>query len=54
MKLKMKPSVPRRILLLLLCLALLLPQTVFAAGSKKASDAEIRVLLTRLNLKAEA
>ena len=44
----------RRLLLLLLCLALLLPQAALAAGSKKASDGEIRVLLTRLNLKAEA
>ncbi|MBP5727376.1 MAG: SpoIID/LytB domain-containing protein, partial [Clostridia bacterium] len=39
---------------LLLCLALLLPQAALAAGSKKASDGEIRVLLTRLNLKTEA
>ncbi len=54
MKLKLKPSVPRRILLLVLCLALLLPQAVFAAGSKKSSDAEIRVRLTRLSLKTEA
>ena len=51
---KLKPSrLPRRILLLLLCLALLLPQAGLAAG-KNASDAEIRVLLTRLNLADEA
>ena len=54
MKLKLNPSVLQRILLLALCLALLLPQAVFAAGSKKSSDAEIRVLLTRLSLKTEA
>ena len=42
----------RRILLLLLCLALTLPQAGLAAG-KNASDAEIRVLLTRLNLADE-
>ena len=43
-----------RILLLLSCLALLLSQVSPAAGAKKASDAEIRVLLTRLNLADEA
>jgi len=43
-----------RRILLLLCLALLLPQVSFAAGSKKSSDNEIRVLLTRLNLTDEA
>ena len=53
MKLKLNRSVLRQILLLLLCL-MLLPQAVFAAGTKKASDAEIRVLLTRLNLRTEA
>ena len=51
---KPKRSPLRRILLLLLCLALLLPQASLAAGSKKSSDNEIRVLLTRLNLKDEA
>ena len=51
---KLKPSrLPRRILLLLLCLALLLPQAGLAAG-KKSDGAEIRVLLTRLNLADEA
>ena len=53
MNLKPKPSALRRILLLLLCLALMLPRASLAAGSK-ASDNEIRVLLTRLNLKDEA
>ena len=43
----------RRILLLLLCLALLLPQASLAA-SRKTSEADIRVLLTRLNLTDEA
>ena len=42
----------QRILLLLLCLALL-PQASFAAGSKSASNADIRVRLTRLNLTDE-
>ena len=51
---KLKPSrLPRRILLLLLCLALTLPQAGLAAG-KKSDGAEIRVLLTRLNLADEA
>ena len=51
---KLKPSrFPRRILLLILCLALLLPQAGLAAG-KKSDGAEIRVLLTRLNLADEA
>ena len=51
---KLKPNrLPRRILLLLLCLALTLPQAGLAAG-KNASGAEIRVLLTRLNLADEA
>ena len=54
MNMKSKHTVPRRILLLLLCLALLLPQASLAAGTKKSSDSEIRVLLTRLNLKDEA
>ena len=50
---KLKPSrLPRRILLLLLCLALTLPQAGLAAG-KKSDGAEIRVLLTRLNLADE-
>ena len=49
-----KRTAPLRILLLILCLALLLPQASLAAGSKKPSDAGIRVLLTRLNLKDEA
>ena len=44
----------RRILPLLLCLALLLPQASLAAGSKKSADSGIRVLLTRLNLAGEA
>lgn len=50
-----KPKCPvlRRIFLLILCLALL-PQAALAAGSKKSSDNEIRVLLTRLNLTDEA
>ncbi len=51
---KLKPNrLPRRILLLLLCLALTLPQAGLAAG-KKSDGAEIRVLLTRLNLADEA
>ena len=54
MIIKPKRSVPRQVLLLLLCLALLVPQASFAAGSKKSSGNEIRVLLTRLNLKSEA
>ena len=54
MNFSIKHAAPRRILLLLLCLALLLPQAALAAGSKKASDNGIRVLLTRLNLKDEA
>ncbi len=54
MNMKSKHTAPRRILLLLLCLALLLPQVSLAAGSKKSSGNEIRVLLTRLNLKDEA
>ena len=54
MILKQKHPALRRMLLLLLCLALLLPQASLAAGSKKASDGEIRVLLTRLSLKTEA
>ena len=49
-----KRPVSLRILLLLLCLALSLPQASAAAGSGKAAGAEIRVLLTRLNLKDEA
>ena len=49
---KMLPAL-RRILLLLLCLALLLPQASLAA-SRKTSEADIRVLLTRLNLTDEA
>ena len=51
---KQKHPVPLRILLLLLCLTLLAPQASLAAGSKKVSGGEIRVLLTRLNLKNEA
>ena len=47
-------SAPRRILLLLLCIALALPLSALAAGSKKSSASEIRVLLTRLNLTDEA
>ena len=54
MILKAKHPVLRRMLMLLLCLALLLPQAALAAGSKKTSDGEIRVLLTRLSLKTEA
>ena len=48
-----RPAV-QRILLLLLCIALALPLSALAAGSKKSSDNEIRVLLTRLNLTDEA
>ena len=44
----------RRMLLLLLCLAMVLPQAALAAGTKKSSAAQIRVLLTRLNLADEA
>ena len=44
----------KRACLLLLCLALALPGASLAAGSKKTADAEIRVLLTRLNLADEA
>ena len=47
-------SALRRILLLLLCVALGLPHAALAAGSKKSSVNEIRVLLTRLNLTNEA
>ena len=47
-------SALRRILLLLLCIALALPLSALAAGSKKSSDNEIRVLLTRLALADEA
>ena len=47
---KKKLSVFPRILPLLLCLALLLPQAAPAAGSKASPGAEIRVMLTRLNL----
>ena len=47
-------SAPRRILLLLLCTMLALPLSALAAGSKKSSDNEIRVLLTRLDLADEA
>ena len=54
MNLRSKHTVARRVLLLLLCLALLLPQASLAAGSKKAPDNRIRVLLTRLNLTDEA
>ena len=44
-----------RILLLLLCLSLLMPQASLAAKSKKSSSgSEIRVLLSRLNLTDEA
>ena len=46
-------SVLLRILLLLLCAAML-PQVSLAAGARNASDSEIRVLLTRLNLTDEA
>ena len=49
-----KRTAVRRLLLLLLCAALLLPRFSLAAGSKKNADAEIRVLLTRLNLTNEA
>ena len=44
----------RRVLLLLLCAALLLPQAALAAKSKSTRTSEIRVLLTRLNLADEA
>ena len=44
----------KRACLLLLCLALALPGASLAAGSKTTADAEIRVLLTRLNLADEA
>ena len=54
MKTASRRSAVRRILLLLLCIALALPQAALAAGSKKSSDNEIRVLLTRLNLTDEA
>ena len=47
-------ALPRRILPLLLCLVMLLPQAALAAGSKKSSDSSIRVLLTRLSLTDEA
>lgn len=43
-----------RILTLLLCLVLLLPQASLAAKSKGSSGADIRVLLSRLNLTDEA
>ena len=49
-----KRTAVRRLLLLLLCAALLLPRFSLAAGSKKNADAEIRVLRTRLNLTNEA
>ena len=44
----------KRVLLLLLCLALLLPFSSLAATKKTASPSRIRVLLQRLNLKEEA
>ena len=44
----------KRILLLLLCLCLFVPQFSQAAGSKKSTEKDIRVLLTQLNLKDEA
>ena len=53
MNLKPKRAALRRILLLVLCLVLL-PHASLAAGSKKAPDNRIRVLLTRLNLTSEA
>ena len=54
MNMKRNRPALRRILPLLLCLALLLPQLSLAAGTKKASRSEIRVLLTRLNLADQA
>ena len=54
MNLKPYRSALQRILPLLLCFALALPQAALAAGSKKSADSEIRVLLTRLNLADEA
>ncbi len=53
MKSNLFRSVLLRILLLLLCAAML-PQASLAAGARNASDSEIRVLLTRLNLTDEA
>ena len=44
----------RRILLLFICAALLLPRFSLAAKSGKTPASDIRVLLTRLNLKDEA
>ena len=49
-----KLTVLRQLLLLFLCLVLTVPQVSLAAGSKNAPNAEIRVLLTRLNLTDEA
>ena len=50
----LKSSVFRRAALLLLCMTLVLPQTVCAAGGKNNTVSGIRVLLTRLNLTNEA
>ena len=49
-----KQSLLYRTALLLLCAVLLIPQASFAAKTKNSPVSDVRVLLTRLNLKDEA
>ena len=54
MRIIRKQTVLHKAVLLLLCLALLLPQVSLAAKKTNTASSDIRVLLTRLNLSDEA